>query len=139
MQDEELPQNTYPENIQTPLSADTYPYNRDGAVNYAYRFWNEYNPEYFDFDPTLNYPGDCTNFISQAIFEGGSAMMAFPQNYQPNIGNPGWYYVNVFDRSKAWVEVNWFYTVTLNIEEGVTWLAGPDGMEVSDDYASIFL
>ncbi len=135
VQDEELPQNTYPENIQTPLSADTYPYNRDGAVNYAYRFWNEYNPEYFDFDPTLNYPGDCTNFISQAIFEGGSAMMAFPQNYQPNIGNPGWYYVNVFDRSKAWVEVNWFYTVTLNIEEGVTWLAGPDGMEVSDsDY-----
>lgn len=134
-QDEKLPRNTYPEDTQIPLSAGTYPYNRSDAVNYAYRYWNNYNTEYFDFDPDLGYGGDCTNFISQAIFEGGGAMMAFPQNYQPGVGNPGWYYVSVSDRSKAWVEVNWFYTVTLNVEEGVTWLAGPDGTEVSDgDY-----
>lgn len=134
-QSEKLSRNTHPAEAQTPLSMGTYPYNRAGAVNYAYRYWNNYNPEYFDFDPDLDYPGDCTNFVSQAIFEGGGATMSFPQYYQPDIGNPGWYYVSVFDRSKAWVEVNWFYTVTLNVEEGVTWLAGPDGREVSDgDY-----
>lgn len=135
MQSERPSQNAHPEGAQTPLSAGTYPYNRGGAVNYAYRYWNDYNPEYFDFDQDLGYGGDCTNFVSQAIFKGGGATMAFPQYYQPGIGNPGWYYVSVSDRSKAWVDVNWFYTVTLNIENGVTWLAGPDGTEVSDgDY-----
>jgi hypothetical protein len=116
-----------------------YPYNRTGAVNYAYRYWSNYNnSEYFDFDPDSGYGGDCTNFISQAIFEDGGAMMAFPQNYQPDIGNPGWYYKSVTDRSKAWVEVNWFYTFTLNIEAGVTWLTGPDGGEVIDsDYTLV--
>jgi len=132
----ELSRNINPSEAQTLLSAGTYPYNRIGAVNYAYQYWLQYNTtKYFDFDPLKGYPGDCTNFVSQAIFEGGGATMAFPQYYPPGIGNPGWYYVSVNDRSKAWVEVNWFYTVTLNIEQGVTWLAGPDGVQVSDsDY-----
>ena len=42
------------------------------------------------------------------------------------------------NRSKAWVEANWFYTFTLNIEEGVTWLAGPDGRDViNGDYTLV--
>jgi hypothetical protein len=125
-----------PKDTQSQLSAGTYQYNRTEAINYAHIYWYNYNiPKYFDFNPDFGYGGDCTNFVSQAIFEGGGAMMAYPQNYQPGVGNPGWYYVSVNDRSKAWTEVNWFYTVTLNIEQGVTWLAGPDGVQVSDgDY-----
>ncbi len=68
-QSEKSYQDTIPDDKHTLLSAGMYPYNRIDAVNYAYKYWNDYNPEYFDFDPELNYPGDCTNFVSQAIFE----------------------------------------------------------------------
>lgn len=110
-------QKIYTDELETTLSTGIYPYDRDGAVDYAYEYWSNYNSAYFDFDPDEGYGGDCTNFVSQAIFEGGDATMAFPQNYQPGIGNPGWYYVSVNDRSKAWVEVNWFYTVTLILNQ----------------------
>lgn len=59
-----------------PSDESRHPYNRFGAVAYARR-WAvprlPYNhPPYDDY---TNFGGDCTNFVSQAIKEGGNAYM----------------------------------------------------------------
>lgn len=45
-----------------------YTYDRLKAVQYAERWWNEFNPAYKKFDD------DCTNFISQCLHAGGIPM-----------------------------------------------------------------
>lgn len=66
----------------------SYQYNRLKAVQYAERWWNEYNPAYRKFDV------DCTNYISQCLHAGGAPMWG-----QPN-------------RSKGWwmSQNNWSYS-----------------------------
>lgn len=43
-------------------------YNREKAVEYADRWWNEYNPEFQAFKV------DCTNYVSQCLWAGGAPM-----------------------------------------------------------------
>jgi len=51
-------------------------YNRAGAVAYADRWWNGYNPTYRYF------PGnDCANYVSQCFDDGGQALMAWRSPY----------------------------------------------------------
>lgn len=74
-----------------PEDSSTHSYNRNGALAYA-QLWataaSPYNyPKYYDF---TNDGGDCTNFVSQAIHEGGNADMVFGDT--PGVGVPGWYY-----------------------------------------------
>ncbi|MBN1148415.1 MAG: amidase domain-containing protein, partial [Anaerolineales bacterium] len=111
----------------------TYPYNRDGAVAYAHQWAFGRNPKYFDFG-LPGYGGDCTNFVSQAMYEGGSAIMAFPPDYQPGIHNSGWFYNSQDDWADAWIWVDSLYSFILNLDPGVTWLAGPDGIEAPNQY-----
>ncbi|HEY8390678.1 MAG TPA: amidase domain-containing protein [Clostridia bacterium] len=66
-------------------------YNRQAALAYAAKWAFSRNPKYYDFS---NIGGDCTNFISQCIFEGINVM-----NYTPNTG---WYYINSYNRAPAW-------------------------------------
>lgn len=78
-------------------------YSRQKAIEYAYKWWNGRNPEYFNFD---NYGGDCTNFISQCLYYGGIGM-----NYSHN----GWYYTSPSSRSPSWTGVDEFFNfVTSN-------------------------
>lgn len=46
----------------------SYKYERMKAVQYAERWWNEFNPRYHKFTD------DCTNFISQCLHAGGIPM-----------------------------------------------------------------
>ncbi|WP_102028990.1 amidase domain-containing protein [Salirhabdus sp. Marseille-P4669] len=55
-------------------------YDRRKAVQYAERWWNEYNPEYHHFED------DCTNFISQCLRAGGARMWGEPNRSR------GWWY-----------------------------------------------
>ncbi|SFB92674.1 Putative amidase domain-containing protein [Bacillus sp. OV322] len=50
----------------------SYRYDRLKAVQYAERWWNEFNPAY----PRFN--DDCTNFISQCLHAGGIPMWGMP-------------------------------------------------------------
>lgn len=43
-------------------------YDRKKAVEYAERWWDDYNPKFRQFDV------DCTNYISQCLFAGGAPM-----------------------------------------------------------------
>ena len=63
-------------------------YNRLKVVQYAERWWNDYNPAFKKFDV------DCTNYISQCLHAGGAQMSGYP------------------DRGKGWWmrNNNWSYS-----------------------------
>ncbi|MCZ7550979.1 MAG: amidase domain-containing protein [Anaerolineales bacterium] len=87
----------------------TYPYNYTGAVEYAHQWALSPNPAYYYFPEPW---GDCTNFVSQAMYEGGGALMDFDDEH--GIGMDGWYYNNVNDRAAAWVDVTRLYNFIVN-------------------------
>jgi hypothetical protein len=123
-----------------PYDASSHPYDRAGAVEYALQHWRadagQYNP---------NYPvytnDDCTNFISQAIYEGGNASMFIPSPLpSPTTdGRSGWYiFFNNLQRAAAWNDVGAFYTFVTNSEYswkdsyvgGEYYGEGPEGKEI---------
>ena len=74
------------------------PYDRAKAVEYA-RFWAlRRNPIFEDY---TGIGGDCTNFVSQAIFAGTCV-----QNYTRDLG---WYFISPENRAPAWTSVEFFY------------------------------
>ncbi len=62
------------------LTRQTYIYDRLKAVQYAERWWNDYNPAFRKFTD------DCTNYISQCLYAGGAPMRGYPNRSQ------GWWY-----------------------------------------------
>lgn len=83
-------------------------YDRQAAKAYADYWAYRRNPMYYNFNEL---GGDCTNFVSQCVYEGSNVM-----NYTPTFG---WYYINLNDRAPAWTGVNEFYNfITKNKEEG---------------------
>ena len=73
-------------------------YNRQKAIEYASRWAFDRNPAYYNFD---SIGGDCTNFISQCLYEGSKVM-----NYTQNTG---WYYINGNQKSPSWTGVEFLY------------------------------
>lgn len=73
-----------------------YTYDRRKAVQYAERWWNDFNPAY------RKYTDDCTNFISQCLQTGGI----------PTWGNPnrakGWW-MSGKSWSYSWTTAHAFY------------------------------
>ncbi|WP_186579358.1 amidase domain-containing protein [Aquibacillus kalidii] len=59
-----------------------FEYDRRAAVQYAERWWNDYNPDYRKFDV------DCTNYISQCLHAGGAPMRGAPDR------SNGWWFQN---------------------------------------------
>lgn len=88
-----------------------FTYNRLAAVQYAERWWNEYNPAYKSFDV------DCTNFISQCLHAGGAPMRGYP------------------NRSKGWWMQNNNWSYSWSVANALRWYLsgskqGLKGMEV---------
>ena len=86
-------------------------YDRQKTKEYAKKWAYSRNPKYYDFDKL---GGDCTNFVSQSIYEGCSIM-----NYTKNTG---WYYNSLNDRSSSWTGVEFLLQFLVN-NKGV----GPRG------------
>jgi hypothetical protein len=70
----------------TATSTPTPGYNGANAAAYADTYWSNYNPQYPSF---ANSGGDCTNFVSQALYAGGLTMRPSP----PYSGNASWFMV----------------------------------------------
>jgi hypothetical protein len=66
------------------MSSAASAYNGAAAAGYADTYWQNYNPAWPSF---ANKGGDCTNFVSQALYAGGIAMRPSP----PYSGNAAWY------------------------------------------------
>ncbi len=74
------------------------PYDRQRAVEYARRWALERNPLFEDY---TGIGGDCTNFVSQAVF-AGTCVQNYTQDY-------GWYFISPENRAPAWTSVEYFY------------------------------
>ena len=92
-------------------------YRRDRAVEYAGRYAFGQNPVFGNF---RGIGGNCTNFVSQAIYAGSCVM-----NYKPTYG---WYYVSLDNRAPSWTGVDFFFNF-MTSNTGV----GPFGSEVGAD------
>jgi len=94
-----------------PADDSSHAYDRAGAVDYALAHAddNNFNPDYPDYDDGVH--GDCTNFVSQAIFEGGNASMYIPDPIPPPSpnGQSGWYLLNDMQRASSWNDVGQLY------------------------------
>jgi len=116
---------------QCSLPADTssYAYNRLGAVTYAHQWATAarpYNPVYVDYTDA---GGDCTNFVNQAIHDGGNAQMVFGGTHGTNgNGQLGWYFYSSLDHATAW---NYVTPLMEFITQYWVWPAGPEGCEVA--------
>ena len=86
-------------------------YNRKKVYEYAKKWAYGRNPKYYNYDSV---GGDCTNFVSQCIFEGCGQM-----NYSKN---NGWYYINGNNKSPSWTGVEFLYNFLL-LNKGI----GPKG------------
>lgn len=89
-------------------------YNRNAAYEYAKKWAYSRNPKYYNFD---NVGGDCTNFISQCIYEGTKIM-----NYKTDLG---WYYINGNNKSPSWSSVEYLYNFLTQNKS-----TGPYGKEI---------
>ncbi len=89
-------------------------YNRNKAVDYAEKWAFDRNPKYYNFDKV---GGDCTSFVSQAIYAGCQTM-----NY--NKVN-GWFYINGNNKSPSWSGVEFLYNFLTNNGS-----VGPYGIDV---------
>lgn len=89
-------------------------YNRENAVAYAKKYAFSQNPVFGNF---RGIGGNCTNFVSQAIYAGSCVM-----NYTPTYG---WYYRSLDDRAPSWTGVRYFYDF-MTSNTGI----GPFGREV---------
>ena len=96
-------------------------YNRENAVAYAKKYAFSQNPVFGNF---RGIGGNCTNFVSQALYAGSCVM-----NYTPTYG---WYYIDLNNRAPAWTGVDYFYNF-LTTNKGV----GPFGREIGRDLAEI--
>ncbi|PAE15908.1 hypothetical protein CHH91_11970 [Virgibacillus sp. 7505] len=90
-----------------------FTYDRRAAVQYAERWWNDYNPAYKKFEV------DCTNYISQCLRAGGAPMRGEPDR------NSGWWFNGE----------NWSYSFT--VANALRWYLsgskqGLRGKEVAD-------
>lgn len=76
IQDEEVEPAKFPTQDQIIIGDSdhrlSYEYDRLKVVQYAERWWNDYNPAYIKFEV------DCTNFISQCLHTGGGPMSGYP-------------------------------------------------------------
>lgn len=78
-------------------------YNRDKAIVYAQKWAYLRNPKFYNYD---GIGGDCTNFVSQCIYEGCKTM-----NYDTI---NGWFYNNANDKSPSWTGVEFLYKFLIN-------------------------
>lgn len=91
-------------------------YNRQGAIEYAERWWNSHNPQ---FELFLD---DCTNFISQCLWAGGAPMRGQGQR------NQGWWYKfsSPPNWSYSWSVAHSFTLYLQNSQRGLTGIRLPE-------------
>lgn len=97
------------------------PYLRERARAYAEKYAFSQNPLFASF---RGIGGNCTNFVSQAIYAASCVM-----NYTPTFG---WYYISLDDRSPSWSGVEYFYNFMVSNRS-----VGPFATEVALDSTEI--
>lgn len=78
-------------------------YSRDKAIEYAKKYYNNYNPNYSDW---TSEGGDCANFISQCLYAGGKKMKGTPGTESAAQNFANWFSkgnkINIANVSSTW-------------------------------------
>lgn len=135
----------------SPLALPSYSYNRNAATTFSYNnalitqapipqaIKNAYQATYGVPYPS-NWPtkynnedgsgGDCTNFVSQSIFEGTGYTSGDASYFNPTPNDSNWYYKfsQTPKGSTTWINVGWLYSYLLNTS---TSKRGPYGIAIS--------
>lgn len=109
----------------TQLIADLPKLNRKAIVDYAYKYWKNYNRDYRPF------PNDCTNFVSQAVTAGG-----WPEVIGFYTSNSAWWYHETQPyfgpgQSYSWAGAQNWFNFTKNRPRGKIVEFGKD-LEIGD-------
>lgn len=96
-------------------------YQRAFARSYALQWALGRNPSFYDYS---RLGGDCTNFVSQTLYAGGSLM-----NYQPMFG---WFYLDANQKSPSWTGVEFLYQFLISRSR-----TGPLAEEVEPEQAQV--
>lgn len=116
--------------LAAPVAASSG-YNGVTAGSYADRYWSTYNSSYPSF---ANKGGDCTNFVSQALYAAGLGMRTSP-TYS---GNAAWYMLQSHHKwswSAPWVNAQDDY-IFLKGLPGVTQVESVVGAQPGQTIAS---
>ena len=116
---ESLPEFTV--DTETNLDRISYRYDRRKAVQYAERWWNDYNPAYRKFTD------DCTNYISQCLRAGGA-----PMRGQPNRSAGWWYSGNSWSYSWSVAHALRWYLGTSKVGLRAIEVEDPRQLELGD-------
>jgi Putative amidase domain len=116
------------------MAAAASAYDGAAAAAYADTYWQNYNPAWPSF---ANNGGDCTNFVSQALYRGGIAMRLSP----PYSGNAAWYMLqnhkHHWSYALPWINAQDQSIFALQHLPGVTQVASyyavPPGQAVADN------
>lgn len=101
----------------------TMEYDREKAYQYAEKWAFGRNPLFENYS---GIGGDCTSFVSQAMYAGSCVM-----NYTPTFG---WYYTSPRNRAPAWSGVEYLYNFLVS-NDGVGPFAVetyPGGLDIGD-------
>lgn len=120
----------------SPLALTSYSYNRGAANTFSYNnalitapipqaiknaYQATYGVPYPSTWPTKynnedNSGGDCTNFVSQSIFEGTGYTNGDSSYFNPTPSDANWYYKfsQTPKGSTTWINVGWLYSYLLN-------------------------
>jgi len=99
------------ENVSTLSSS--YTYNRNNAAWYGSYYAKNPNPSFRDFTSS---GGDCTNFISQAVWYGNWPMVGwYPDKYSTSVW---WYAFNWMGQSRTWTSAHYWWWFTYNRPRG---------------------
>jgi len=106
------------------IASAAFAYNGSAAAAYADTYWLNYNPAWPSF---ANSGGDCTNFVSQALYAGGITMRTSPTFS----GAAAWYMVkkkNRWSYATSWVNAQQQSIFLLQYLPGVTQVASYYGL-----------
>jgi len=91
-------------------------YNANGAATYANTYALSPNPNYFNLE---SIGGDCTNFASQVLHEGGG----IPMHYGASGYNTSWFYTSPSNRSTSWAGAQYLYDYMHSDYSKINWTA----------------
>lgn len=111
--------------LSLPIAASAFAYDGAAAAAYADTYWQNYNSAWPSF---ANRGGDCTNFVSQALYSGGIAMRTSP----PYSGDAAWYMLPKngprWTYSVPWINAQDQSVFALRYLPGVTQVASYSGL-----------
>ncbi len=87
-------------------------YNRDGAYNWAHKYWKSYSTEFVNLGDQEGEGGDCTNFVSQCLRAGGAE--------NATRGTYKWYYINNGTSKTSHHSYSWTWTTARGLNSVLT-------------------